>query len=110
MHLRIMNFVVVQITPIGLQNIGWRFWIVFIVFNAAFMPVIYFLYPETSNRSLEDIDLYHRDGPGLIVTRDPDAICSRRPFKYIEQEREEIAKTEERGGVEVVEKLGGKVE
>ena len=49
----ITNFVIVEITPIGIQSLGWRFWIVWTVFNAAFMPVIYFLYPETSNRSLE---------------------------------------------------------
>jgi hypothetical protein len=41
------NFIIVQITPIGIQNLGWRFWIIFTVFNAAFLPVIYFLYPET---------------------------------------------------------------
>lgn len=97
-----------QITPIGLQNIGWRFWIVFTVFNAAFMPVIYFIYPETSNRSLEDLDLYFRQNPQLIVTKDPDAICARRPVKFIEQEQEEIEKTERRGSVDVVEDLGGK--
>ena len=26
------NFVVVQITPIGIRNLGWRFWIIFTVF------------------------------------------------------------------------------
>lgn len=44
---RLTNFIIVQITPIGIQNLGWRFWFVFTVFNAAFIPVIYFLYPET---------------------------------------------------------------
>lgn len=45
--LRITNFVIVEITPIGIQNLGWRFWIVWTVFNAVFLPVIYFVYPET---------------------------------------------------------------
>ncbi|KAF6825972.1 hypothetical protein CPLU01_09964 [Colletotrichum plurivorum] len=80
------NYVIVQITPIGIQNIGWRFWIVFTVLNAAFMPVIYFFYPETSNRSLEDLDEYYRNNPPLIVTRDKDAIGSRRPQKYVDNE------------------------
>jgi hypothetical protein len=44
---RITNFAIVEITPIGIQNIGWRFYIVWTVLNAAFLPVIYFLYPET---------------------------------------------------------------
>lgn len=43
----ITNFVIVQITPIGIQNLGWKFWIVFTVFNAFFIPVIFLFYPET---------------------------------------------------------------
>lgn len=43
----ITNFAIVEITPIGIQNLGWQFWIVWTVFCAASMPIIYFLYPET---------------------------------------------------------------
>ncbi|KAI9368520.1 general substrate transporter [Aspergillus egyptiacus] len=86
------NFVVVEITPIGIQNIGWRFWIVWTVFNAAFLPVIYFLYPETSNRTLEDLDAYYRTNPSPVVIGDPDAVSVQRPLKYIEHEGEEIEK------------------
>lgn len=41
------NFVIVEITPIGIQNVGWRFYIIFTVTNALILPVVYFLYPET---------------------------------------------------------------
>jgi hypothetical protein len=44
---RITNFVIVEITPIGIQNIGWRFWIVWTITNAVSLPIIYYLYPET---------------------------------------------------------------
>jgi hypothetical protein len=37
----------VEVTPFGAQNIGWKFYIVWTCANAAFLPVIYFLYPET---------------------------------------------------------------
>lgn len=43
---RITNFIIVQIKPIGIQNISWKFWIVFTVLNATFIPVIYLFYPE----------------------------------------------------------------
>ncbi|KAL4763167.1 sugar porter family MFS transporter [Aspergillus foveolatus] len=86
----ITNFAIVEITPIGIQNIGWRFWIVWTVLNAVFLPVIYFLYPETANRTLEDIDSYYRSSPPLLVTRDPDAIAAKRPLKYVQREDEEI--------------------
>ena len=45
-----------------------------------------------ANRSLEDLDLYYRENPSLIVTRDQDAISAKRPFKYIRQEQEEVEK------------------
>ncbi|KAL8339115.1 hypothetical protein RB598_007432 [Gaeumannomyces tritici] len=86
----ITNFAIVEITPIGIENIGWRFWIVWTIFNAVFLPVIYFFYPETSNRKLEDMDEYFRSGPRLIVTGDKAAICTARPVHYIEREEEEI--------------------
>ncbi|KAL4863064.1 hypothetical protein BDV12DRAFT_177979 [Aspergillus spectabilis] len=86
------NFVVVEITPIGIQNIGWKFWIVWTVFNAAFLPVIYFFYPETSNRTLEDLDAYYRTNPSPIVIGDPDATSVKRPLKYIQHEDEELQK------------------
>ncbi|KKY16585.1 putative mfs sugar [Diplodia seriata] len=75
----ITNFVIVEITPIGIESLGWRFWIVWTVFNAVFLPTIYLFYPETANRSLEDLDEYYRTNPSLIVIRDPDAISTKRP-------------------------------
>ncbi|KAJ4317657.1 hypothetical protein N0V84_007257 [Fusarium piperis] len=95
------NFIVVEITPIGIQNLGWRFWIVWTVTNAFFLPVIYFLYPETSNRKLEDLDAYFRTNPSVIVINDKDAISSKRPLKYIQQEEEDIRR-EQRSIGEVV--------
>ncbi|PYI10934.1 hexose carrier protein [Aspergillus sclerotiicarbonarius CBS 121057] len=86
----ITNFAIVEITPIGIQNIGWRFWIVWTVTNAAFLPILYFFYPETANRTLEDLDEYYRSNPALVVTRDPDAISTRRPLRYVQREEEEL--------------------
>ncbi|KAH8434473.1 sugar porter family MFS transporter [Aspergillus melleus] len=86
----ITNFAIVEITPIGIQNIGWRFWIVWTVMNAVFLPTIYFLYPETANRTLEDIDAYYRSNPPLIVVGDPDAVSTKRPLRFIEHEDAEV--------------------
>ncbi|OGM43809.1 hypothetical protein ABOM_007565 [Aspergillus bombycis] len=66
-----------------------------LVFNVAFLPVIYFFYPETANRSLEDIDAYYRSNPSLIVIKDPDAISVKPPLKYIEHEDHEMRKIDE---------------
>jgi hypothetical protein len=86
----IFNFMVVEITPIGIQNLQWKFYIIWTLFNASFVPIVYFFYPETAGRSLEDIDDYYRDNPPLLVFRDKHAISSRRPEKYQIREEEEI--------------------
>ncbi|KAF2204556.1 sugar transporter [Delitschia confertaspora ATCC 74209] len=86
----ITNFVVVEITPKGVQNLGWRFYIIWTVFNAAFLPVIYLFYPETSARTLEDLDAYYREDPPLIVAGDNGSTNPRRPAKFIEREAEDV--------------------
>lgn len=61
----ICNFMVVMITPVAFNNIGWRTYIIFAVFNAAALPIMYFCYPETKDRSLEEVDLIFRDSKNL---------------------------------------------
>lgn len=39
------------------------------------------------------MDAYYRSNPPLIVTKDPDAICRKRPQKYIDHEASVIEKT-----------------
>ncbi|KIJ68894.1 hypothetical protein HYDPIDRAFT_80555 [Hydnomerulius pinastri MD-312] len=51
------NFVVVMITGPSFNNISWGTYIVFAALNAAAVPVIYFYFPETAGRSLEDMDV-----------------------------------------------------
>ncbi|KAL4897192.1 general substrate transporter [Aspergillus ambiguus] len=47
-----------QVTPIALGSIGWRFNFVFAAFNLLVtFPTIYFLFVETKQKSLEEIDL-----------------------------------------------------
>ncbi len=51
------NFVVIICTPFLFTNEKWRTYIVFAVFNAAIIPTIYYFYPETGGRSLEEVDI-----------------------------------------------------
>lgn len=53
---------VVMITPVMLDGIGWGTYLVFACINAGFFPIIYFFYPETKQRSLEEIDLIFAKG------------------------------------------------
>ncbi|KAI2643153.1 general substrate transporter [Xylaria nigripes] len=57
----IFNFLVVIITPIAFNNIGYRTYIIFAVINAFMVPSVYFFYPETAYRSLEEMDtIFHK--------------------------------------------------
>ncbi|GAM89376.1 hypothetical protein ANO11243_074130 [Dothideomycetidae sp. 11243] len=86
----IVNFMVVEITPPGIQSLGWKFYIIWTVFNASFVPIVYLFFPETAGRTLEDLDGYFRSKPSVLVFRDKEATSSTRPEKYIEHEQEEI--------------------
>ncbi|CAK7224177.1 hypothetical protein SBRCBS47491_005460 [Sporothrix bragantina] len=64
----IFNFMVVMITPVAFNSIGWRTYIIFAVFNFAITPVVYFFYPETMGRSLEEMDLIFARSSGWLDT------------------------------------------
>ena len=52
----LINFGVVFVTPLGIAKLGSLFYAMFAAFNGVMVPIIYFFYPETAGRSLEDID------------------------------------------------------
>ena len=56
------NFFIVMITPVLVENIGWGTYLFFAVLNALFLPILYFFYPETAGRSLEEIDVIFAKG------------------------------------------------
>ncbi|KAJ5808777.1 hypothetical protein N7474_010046 [Penicillium riverlandense] len=49
-------FIVVQITPIAIDNIQWRTFIIFACFCFCWIPLVYFFFPETKGLELEDVD------------------------------------------------------
>lgn len=58
---------IVFITPLAFQRISYRTWIIFAATNFAILPLVYFFYPETAFRSLEEVDVIFQlahDGPG----------------------------------------------
>lgn len=58
----LFNFLIVMVTPIMIAGIHWGTYLFFCVVNACFLPIIYFFYPETARRSLEEIDLIFAKG------------------------------------------------
>jgi sugar porter (SP) family MFS transporter len=88
----ISNYVVVQVTPSGIANLGWKFYLIWMAFNAIFVPLIWALYPETANRHLEDIDkLYRENNSMILVCRNKEATQVQRPQRFIDAQQERLA-------------------
>ncbi|WWD21695.1 hypothetical protein CI109_106181 [Kwoniella shandongensis] len=58
----LFDFVMLEVTPTGIANIGWRMFLIFAVFNFAFAPLVYFFCPETAGVPLESIDAFFLSG------------------------------------------------
>jgi MFS family permease len=92
----ICNYAVVQATLPGIDSLGYKFWIVWGVICTAFIPITYLFYPETANRTLEDIDRYFDANPEIIVCRNKLATQLTRPEIYAAED-ERIAAGEKAG-------------
>lgn len=62
------NFVIVMITPVALETISWKYYLVFASVASTAPFAVYFLFPETMGRNLEDIDLMFRESPSVWST------------------------------------------
>lgn len=60
----INNYVVVLVTPVGIRNLNWRYYLIYAVLNAAFAIICKVFYVETARLSLEQIDsIFDRSAP-----------------------------------------------
>ncbi len=55
------NVIIGQITPYGFANLGWKYFLVYVATNISNTVVSYFLFPETKNKTLEEIGLIFGD-------------------------------------------------
>jgi len=62
------NFVVAMVTPVAIADIGYRYYIVYACVGMCIPVTVYFLYPETMGRSLEELDVIFRDSPSALAT------------------------------------------
>ncbi|KAF2012541.1 MFS transporter [Aaosphaeria arxii CBS 175.79] len=51
-----MTFLTVMMAPPAIASIGWKTYILFVVFTSLQIPFVYFLCPETAGRTLEELD------------------------------------------------------
>ncbi|CAM1510154.1 Fc.00g004890.m01.CDS01 [Cosmosporella sp. VM-42] len=106
----IWNFMVVMITPVAFNNIGYQTYIIFAVINAFMVPSVYFFFPETAYRSLEEMDtIFHKvtGWKGALTVVHQAAIEPRRygkngelliPVDEVDEPTNEKGTTEHRSG------------
>ncbi|KAI7364046.1 general substrate transporter [Hortaea werneckii] len=76
----IFNFMVVMITPVAFNNIGHNTYTIFAVINGVLiLPVTYFFFPETKQRSLEEMDEIFKKSSNVfnVVT-----VSLKEPYHY----------------------------
>ncbi|KAF9877964.1 putative glycerol proton symporter of the plasma subject to glucose-induced inactivation protein [Colletotrichum karsti] len=88
------GFVVTQFTKVGVDNLHWGFYLIFAVICWAYFPMVFFLYPETSNRTLEDMDQIFIRNPSPLVFGKAELTQRKRPQAFIDAEQTRIADAE----------------
>lgn len=62
-------------------------------FLYAYFPIVWLIYPETTQRTLEDMDVIFRTNPSVFVFANKDLTQRKRPQAFIEAE---MARVEEK--------------
>ncbi|BFZ62834.1 hypothetical protein YB2330_003944 [Saitoella coloradoensis] len=61
----LITFLVVEITPPAISNIGWWTYIIFALLNFGSIGIVWYWFPETAGRSLESVDLLFVDAKNI---------------------------------------------
>lgn len=62
------NFLVAELTPVGFDNIGYRYFIIYACINLFLIfPSVYLFFPETKGRHLEQIDHIFIDSENILA-------------------------------------------
>lgn len=76
------NFMIAEVSPIAYEHIGAKYLIVWACANATFILVVYFFFPETSGRSLEEIDELFAVAEGWL---DVVKVAKRIPHRHLSE-------------------------
>ncbi|EKM79799.1 hypothetical protein AGABI1DRAFT_56992 [Agaricus bisporus var. burnettii JB137-S8] len=76
------------VNPIGIENAGWKFYISYVVWIAFQIVFVYFLFPETAHKSLEELAfLYEKDELVKQRQRITDELRRENDHEHMEMEK-----------------------
>lgn len=77
-----------MITPVIINRLQWKAYLIFMCTNLAFIPLVYFCYPETANLTLEEIDYLftnpEKDAVKLSRELHKERKCSTRQQSFVQ--------------------------
>ncbi|RDL36719.1 uncharacterized protein BP5553_06071 [Venustampulla echinocandica] len=97
------SFIVTQFTKVGVTNLGWRFYLIFAIIVYCYFPIVYCIYPETSRRTLEDMDEIFLQSSSVFVFRNSALTQRNRPQVFVDAENRRIAEGSKVDGETVLE-------
>lgn len=100
----LFNFVIAEVTPVAFASIGWRYYIVYACTGFSVPVMVYFLFPETNGRSLEEMDRIFSEPKHCWQV----AAAARRLPRGIMEDVENIEEKNEDGKADHVEQSSGK--
>jgi hypothetical protein len=61
-----ISILIANVTPLAFNAMGQTYFVIFAGFNAAMVPIIYCMFPETAGRSLEEMDRIFSLSTGML--------------------------------------------
>ena len=61
------EIVVNMVTPVAIETIGWKYYLVFLIISAIVVPIVFLFYPETMGRSLEELEMMFTEGRSIAA-------------------------------------------
>jgi MFS family permease len=74
----LFNFMIAEVTPVGFNSIGYKYYIIYAVINTFSVFAFYFFYPETKGRTLEEVDQIFIQSKNIF---DPVRLARELPFQ-----------------------------
>lgn len=91
----LFQFMMVEITPVAIKNIYYKFYIILAVFNVGMAVIVWLFYPEVARMELEEVDLFFVKKYGKDGSSDVENVDSghdeRTVFRMDDKTKDEIS-------------------